>query len=139
MASPALALWRLLSSALPRPLVFPQMYQGVRDVFVLLETRVGHLNNSREEYAKQEGRVHVHLTKALFHSEPSLVHPVAEPNTCLHDIVELTNDRDHILWHVKTGEYYLEEGSIDGAVRFGKVDKVYIRRKWVFCANSRSP
>ena len=42
-------------------------------------------------------------------------------------IVELTNDRDHFLWHAKTGEYCPEEGSINGVVRFGKVDKAYIR------------
>ena len=44
---------------------------------------------------------------------------------CLHAIVELTNDRDHNPWHVKTGEYCPEECSINGAVRFGKVDKAY--------------
>ena len=42
--------------------------------------------------------------------------------------MELTNDRDHILWHAKTGEYCPEEGSINGVVRFGKFDKAYIER-----------
>ena len=42
--------------------------------------------------------------------------------------MELTNDQDHILWHAKTGEYCPKEGSINGVVRFGKVDKVYIQR-----------
>ena len=46
--------------------------------------------------------------------------------------MELTNDRDHILWHAKTGEYCPEEGSINGVVRFGRVDgrvdKAYIER-----------
>ena len=41
-------------------------------------------------------------------------------------IVESTHDRDHILWHAKTGEYCPEEGSINGVTRFGKVDKAYI-------------
>ena len=26
------------------------------------------------------------------------------------------------MWHVKTGEYYSEEGSVNGVARFGKVD-----------------
>ena len=46
----------------------------------------------------------------------------------LHAIVELTNDGDNTLWHAKMGEYYPEEGSINEAVRFGKVDKSYIQR-----------
>ena len=40
--------------------------------------------------------------------------------------MELANDRDHILWHAKTGEYCSEEGSINVVVRCGKVDKAYI-------------
>ena len=32
------------------------------------------------------------------------------------------------MWHAKTGEYYPEEGSINGVVCFGKVDKAYIER-----------
>ena len=40
--------------------------------------------------------------------------------------MELTNDRDHIQWPAKTGEYCPEEGSINGVVRFGKVGKAYI-------------
>ena len=32
------------------------------------------------------------------------------------------------MWHAKTGEYCPEEGSINGVVRFGKVDKAYIPR-----------
>ena len=40
----------------------------------------------------------------------------------------MTNDRDHILWHAKTGEYRPEEGSINGVVRFGKADIAYIQR-----------
>ena len=66
--------------------------------------------------------------KALFHSESPQTHPVVETYARSHAIGELTNDRDHILWHDKTGEYYLEEGSINGAVRFGKVDEAYIQR-----------
>ena len=42
--------------------------------------------------------------------------------------MELTNDRDQNLWHAKTGEYCPEEGSINGGVRFGKVNKAYIER-----------
>ena len=36
--------------------------------------------------------------------------------------MELTNDRDHNLWHAKTGEYCPEEGSINEVVRFGCVE-----------------
>ena len=42
--------------------------------------------------------------------------------------MELTNDRDQILWHARTGEYCPEECSIDGVVSFGKIDKAYIER-----------
>ena len=42
--------------------------------------------------------------------------------------MELTNDRDHILWHAKTGEYCPKKGSINGVVRFGKVDKACVER-----------
>ena len=100
--SPGLALRRLLSPA-PRPR-FPQMYQNVHDVFVRLETRIGHVYNRCEEDVTQEGREHAPLTKALFHSEPPRVHPVVEPHACSHAIVETTNDRDLIMWHAKTGE-----------------------------------
>ena len=68
------------------------------------------------------------LTKALFHSEPPRAHPVVESLACSHATVELTNDRDHILWQAKTVEYCPEEGSINRVVRFGKVDKAYIQR-----------
>ena len=44
-------------------------------------------------------------------------------HTSIHAIVELTNDRDHILWHAKTDESCPEEGSINGVVRFGKATK----------------
>ena len=91
-----------------------------------LKTRGGHVYNRRED-VEQEGRDHAPLTKALFDSEPPRAHPVVEPHACSHAIVGLTNDRDPILWHAKTGEYCLEEGSINGVVRFGKVDKAYIR------------
>ena len=44
-------------------------------------------------------------------------------------LVELTNDRNHTLWHAKTGEYCpSEEGWINRVVRFGKVDQAYIHR-----------
>ena len=76
----------------------------------------------------QKGREHAPLTKTLFHSKPRRAHPVVEPRACSHAIVELTNDRDHDLWHAKTGEYCPEEGLINGVVRFGKVDKAYIQR-----------
>ena len=32
------------------------------------------------------------------------------------------------MWHAKTGEYSPEEGSINGVVRFSKVDEAYIQR-----------
>ena len=68
------------------------------------------------------------MTKTLFHSKPPRAHPVVEPHACSHAIVELMNDRDHIPRHAKTGEYCPEKGSINGVVRFGKVDKAYIQR-----------
>ena len=77
---------------------------------------------------EQEGCEHAPLTKALFHSEPPRAHPVVEPHAYLHANVELTNDRDHNLWYAKTDEYCPREGSINGVVRFGKVDKAYIHR-----------
>ena len=115
--------------ASPRPLAppfLPQVYQSVHDAFVPLETRGGHVCNRREEDVEQEGREHAPLRKASFHSKPPRVYPFVEPHACSHAIVDLTNDRDHILWHAKTGEYCPKEGSINGVVRFGKVDKTYI-------------
>ena len=106
----------------------PQMYQNVHDVFIRLETRVGHVYNHREEYIEQDGREYGLLTKVLFHSAPPRAYPVVEPHICSHDNVELTNDRDNILWHGKTGEYCLEEDSFNRVVRFGKADKVYKER-----------
>ena len=84
--------------------------------------------NRRKEDVRQKGREHAPLMKTLFHIKPPRAHAVVEPHACLHAIVELTNGRDHILWHAKTGEYCSEEGSINGVVSFGKVDKVYIER-----------
>ena len=101
------------------------MYQSVHDAFVCLETRGGHVCNRGEENVEQERCEHASLTKALFHSKLPRAHPVVEPHAYSHAIVELTNDRDHILWHAKTAEYCPEEGSINGVVRFGKVDKAY--------------
>ena len=92
------------------------MHQSAHDAFVRLETRGGHVYHRREEDVEQEGREHAPLAKALFHSEPPPAHPVVEPHACSHAIVELTNDRDHNLWHAKTGEYCPEEGSINGVV-----------------------
>ena len=113
----------------PPPPFLPQVYQSVRDAFVRLETRGGHVvYNRREKDVEQDGREHAPLTKALFHSKPPRAHPVVEPHACSHAIVELTNDRNHVLWHAKTGEYCSEEGSINGVVRFSKVDKAYIQR-----------
>ena len=84
--------------------------------------------SSRYTRYTRSRREHAPLTKILFHSKPPRAHPVVEPHACSHAIVELTNDRDHILWRAKTGEYCLEEGSINGVVRVGKVDKAYIER-----------
>ena len=64
----------------------------------------------------------------IFHSEPPRAHLVVEPHACSHAIVELTNDRDRILWHAKTVEYCPEEGSINAVVRFGKADKAHGER-----------
>ena len=104
--------------AFPRPPApsLPQVYQSVHDVSVRLETRGGHVYNRREEDVEQEGREHAPLTKDMFHSEPPRAHPVVEPHACSHAIVELTNDRENILWHAKTGEDYPEEGSVNGVV-----------------------
>ena len=66
--------------------------------------------------------------KALSYSAPPRAHPVVEPHACFHAIVDLTNDRDHIMWHSKTSEYCPEEGSINGVVRFVKVEKAYVER-----------
>ena len=99
------------------------LHQSVQNAFVRLETRRGHVYNRREEDVEQEGREHEPLTKDLFHSQLLRAHPVIEPRARSHAIVELTNDRDQILWHAKMGEYRPEAGSINGFVRFGKVDK----------------
>ena len=37
------------------------------------------------------------------------------------------NNRDHILWHAKTNKYCSEDGSVNGVVRFGKVEKAYVK------------
>ena len=110
----------------PRPSLFVHVHQSVHDAFVRLETRGGHVYNRRVENIEQEGREHAPLTKALFHSEPPRAHPAVEPHACSHAIVELMNDRDQILWHAKTSEYCPEEGSINGVVRFGQVDRVVV-------------
>ena len=89
--------------------------------------RGGHAYYRREEDVEQEGREHAPLTKTLFHSKPPRVHPVVEPHACSNAIVDLTSDRDNFLWHAKKGEYCLEECSVNGVVRFGKVDKAYIQ------------
>ena len=82
----------------------------------------------REEDVKQEGREHATLTKALFHGEPPRTHTVIEPHACPHAVVELTNDRNHPLRHAKAGEYRPQESSIDGVIRFGKVDEAHVQR-----------
>ena len=86
----------------------------------------GHVFNRREEYFEQGGREHAPLAKTLFHSEAPRAHPVVEPHACSHAIVELRNGRDHIMWHANTGGYCPGEGSVDGVVRFGKVEKAYV-------------
>ena len=101
------------------------MYQSVHDVFVRLETNIGHVYNRREKNIEHVGREYAPLAKALFHSEPPRTHPVAEPHACSHAIMELTNDRDRILRHAKTGERSPEKGSVNGVKRFGEVDKAY--------------
>ena len=42
--------------------------------------------------------------------------------------MELTNERDHILWDAKKGDYCSEWSWANGVVRFSKVDQVYIQR-----------
>ena len=122
--SPGRALrWLLLPP--PPPCFLHQVYQSVHDVFVRIETRGGHIYNRREEDVGQEGHEQATLKKALFHSEQPRAHPVAEPHACSHAIVELTNDQDQIMWYAKTGEYCPEEGSVNGVIRFGKIDEAY--------------
>ena len=116
----------------PPPFSSPQLHQSVRNVFVRLETRVGHVYNRHEEEVEQDGREHAPLTKALFYREPPRAHPVVESHACSHAIVELTDDRDNVLSHAKTGEYSPEECSINGVVRFGKIDKACVQRN-PFC------
>ena len=94
--------------------------------FVRLEMRIGHVYNRRKD-VEQERRQHAPLAKALFHKKPPRAYPVVELHACSHTIVELTNDRDHILWYAKTGECCPEEGLVNGVVRFGKVDQACIQ------------
>ena len=110
----------------PRPRLLTPMPQSVHDVSVRLGTRVGHAYNLRKEDVEQEGREHAPLTKTRFHSEPPRVHPVVEPQACSRVIFKLTNDRDHLLWHEKIGQYSPEEGSINRVVCLGTVNKTYI-------------
>ena len=133
-ASRRLTLLQLLSPA-PRSLFIPQVYQSVHHAIVRLETRGGHVNNRREKDIEQE-RWEQPLTKALFHSEPLRAGPVVEPHACSHAIVELMNDRDHSLWHAKTGEYCPETSLISGVARFGRTDKPYIQVNTFFRASS---
>ena len=112
----------------PRPRLILQVHQSVHGVFVRLETRVGHVYSRHKEDVEQEGRQHAPLMKALFYGKPPRAHPVIESHACSHAIMELMNGRDLILWHAKTGEYRPREGSVNGVVCFGKVDKVYIQR-----------
>ena len=71
-----------ISPRVPSPLFLflVNVYQSVQDVFVHLETRVGHGYNRREGDVGQEGRQHVFLTKTLFYSEPPRAHPIFEPH-----------------------------------------------------------
>ena len=112
----------------PHPLFLPQAYQSVHDALVRPKRVEATFFNRRKEEVRQKGREHAPLRKTLFHIKPPRAHAVVEPHACLYAVVELTNGRDHILWHAKTGEYCPEEGSINGVVSFGKVDKVYIER-----------
>ena len=86
----------------PRPLFLPRVHQSVHDVFVRLETRVGHVYNRREEDVEQEGCEYGPLPKALFYSERPRAHSIVESHACSQAIVELVNDRYHILRHAKT-------------------------------------
>ena len=108
----------------PRLLIFPQVHQSVHDVFVYLKTRLGHVHNRREQYVEQEGREHAQTT--TFHNRPLRVHPIVESQAYSNAIVEVTNDRDHIR-HVKPSQYCPGDGSINGTVRFDKVNKQCIQ------------
>ena len=120
MTSPGLAL-RPLFPPPSRSRFLPEADQGVHDIFVRLETRVGHVHHRREEDIKQEGREHATLPKTLIHGEPPRAHVVVEPHTCPHAVVELTDDRNHPLRHAEAGEYCPQEWSVDGVVRFGGI------------------
>ena len=94
-----------------------------------LKRVAGHAYKRREKDVEQERCEHAPLTKSLFRSKPPRSHNfVVESHACSHAIVELTNDRDRIMWHAKTGEYCPEEGSINEVVRFGKADKTNMER-----------
>ena len=62
------------------------------------------------------------VTEALFYSKLPRAHPVVEPHACSHAIVELTNDRDHILWYAKTAS------TVQGRVRSTASYASYHRR-----------
>ena len=47
----------------PRPLFLPQVHQSVHNVFVRLETPVGHAYNRREEDVEQKGREYAPLAR----------------------------------------------------------------------------
>ena len=98
----------LSGGCFPRHCFLFKVHQSAHEVFVLLETHVGHVYR-RRKHVQEEGREHASLTKTMFQSEPSQAQPVVEPHArmCSHAIVELKNDRDHTLWHAKTGEYCL--------------------------------
>ena len=100
----------------PRARFLPQMHLSVHDVFFHRKTRIDHVYYRREEDVEEEVREHVPLTKALFHSELPRANSAVESHACSHAIVKLTNDRDHILWHAKTGEYSPQEGLMNEVV-----------------------
>ena len=104
------------------------------NAFVFLETRVGYVYNRREEDAEHKGREHVPSTKTISHNEPPRAHPAVESDACSHAIVELTNDRDHILLHAEPSEYCPEKGSVNGVISFCKVDNEDIPKKIVTSA-----
>ena len=76
------------------------------------------------------------VTEVLLYSEPPRAHPVVERHACSHAIVELTNDRDHILWYGKTASTCPGEGSTNRVVRFVPQAHTYL---YLLLATARVP
>lgn len=98
--------------------------------FVHLENREDHVYH-RREYVEQELRKHTLLAEALFHGEPARSldqNAVIDPYAWPHATVELTGGRNNLLWHTKAGDYFPQDCSVDGVVRYSEMDKGGVMR-----------